>query len=183
MIKNYFKIAWRNAYRNRAQALINLFGLTLGMTCVMLIALFIKNEYQYDRHFADADRIFRVNINGKMGEEEFYAGYTPPPAGKTLLANFPEIESYARVYRPGQKIVRSGQDAHKRSDSTNRVYLGSTPIFCKCSPIHCDMVSVPRVCQTHIALYLPKPRPANTSVTPTRWGRRCLLRATSNPIS
>lgn len=67
MIKNYFKIAWRNATRNKVQALINLLGLTLGMTCVMLIALFIKNEYQYDRHFADADRIFRVNINGKMG--------------------------------------------------------------------------------------------------------------------
>ena len=114
MIKNYFKIAWRNAVRNRFQALINLFGLTLGMVCVMLIALFINNEYQYDRHFEDADRIFRVNINGKMGEDEFLAGYTPPPAGKTLLENFPEIESYTRLYRPGQKIIQTGDNQQAR---------------------------------------------------------------------
>ncbi|PPK98957.1 ABC transporter permease [Parapedobacter indicus] len=124
MIKNYFKIAWRNATRNRVQALINLFGLTLGITCVMLIVLFIKNEYQYDRHFADAERIFRVNINGKMGEEEFYAGYTPPPVGKTLLANFPEIESYTRLYRPGQKIVRSAGDANQKARFNERGILG-----------------------------------------------------------
>ncbi len=110
MLKNYFKIAWRNAIRNRIQASINLFGLALGMGCVLLIALYIKQEYQYDRHFADADRIFRVNINGKMGEEEFFAGYTPPPAGRTLMESFSEIESYARLYRPGQKIIRTGSN-------------------------------------------------------------------------
>ncbi|HWV73873.1 MAG TPA: ABC transporter permease, partial [Pseudosphingobacterium sp.] len=79
MIKNYFKIAWRNAYRNKAQSLINLLGLTIGLTCVVLIALFIRSELQYDKQFSDADRIFRVNMSGKMGEEAFYAGYTPPP--------------------------------------------------------------------------------------------------------
>ncbi|SKB82225.1 putative ABC transport system permease protein [Parapedobacter luteus] len=115
MITNYFKTAWRNAVRNSAQALINVFGLTLGMACVMLIALFIKHEYQYDRHFADADRIFRVNMNGKMGEEEFYAGYTPPPAGRTLMETFPEIESYTRLYRPGQKIVHTGEGGNREN--------------------------------------------------------------------
>ncbi|WP_090606725.1 ABC transporter permease [Parapedobacter koreensis] len=124
MIRNYLKTAWRNAARNRAQAFINLFGLTLGMACVMLIALFIKHEYQYDRHFADADRIFRVNINGKMGEEEFYAGYTPPPAGRTLVETFPEIESYTRLYRPGQQIVHAGEDTNQEARFNEQGILG-----------------------------------------------------------
>lgn len=124
MITNYFKTAWRNAVRNSAQALINVFGLTLGMACVMLIALFIKHEYQYDRHFADADRIFRVNMNGKMGEEEFYAGYTPPPAGRTLMETFPEIESYTRLYRPGQKIVHTGEGANRENRFNEQGILG-----------------------------------------------------------
>jgi putative ABC transport system permease protein len=107
MIKNYFKIAWRNAYRNKTQSLINLLGLTIGLTCVVLIALYIRSELQYDKQFSNADRIFRVNMSGKMGEEAFYAGYTPPPAGRALMDNFPEIESYARIYRPGAKVVRA----------------------------------------------------------------------------
>ncbi len=106
MVSSYIKGTWRNASRNRTQTLINLLGLTLAMASTILISLFIKHEYQYDRHFAAGDRIFRVNMNGKMGEESFYAGYTPPPAGKTLAAEFPEIESYTRIFNPGQKIIR-----------------------------------------------------------------------------
>ncbi|WP_257666667.1 ABC transporter permease [Parapedobacter tibetensis] len=96
--------------RNRTQTIINLFGLTLGIACVVLIALFINSELRYDRHFEDTDRIFRVNTNGKMGEEEFLAGYTPPPLGKALLEDFPEIESYTRIYRPSQKIIKTVND-------------------------------------------------------------------------
>jgi putative ABC transport system permease protein len=118
MIKNYFKIAWRNAYRNKTQSLINLLGLTIGLTCVVLIALYIRSELQYDKQFSDADRIFRVNMSGKMGEEEFYAGYTPPPAGRALMDNFPEIESYARIYRPGAKIIRATTESLQQKTFT-----------------------------------------------------------------
>lgn len=118
MLKNYFKIAWRNAYRNKTQSLINLLGLTIGLTCVVLIALYIRSELQYDKQFSDADRIFRVNMSGKMGEEEFYAGYTPPPAGRALMDNFPEIESYARIYRPGAKIIRATTESPQQETFT-----------------------------------------------------------------
>src|SRR5690606_4217428 len=113
MFRNYLKIAWRNAIRHKGNSIINICGLTIGLACVILIALFVQDELSYDQFFKEADQIYRVNINGKMGDGEFYAGYTPPPAGATLVANFPEIESYTRIYRPGIDVIE-----HKSNDKT-----------------------------------------------------------------
>ena len=122
MFKNYFKVAIRNTFRYKGNSIINISGLAIGLTCVILITLFIKDELSYDRFFSDADQIYRVNINGKMGEGEFYAGYTPPPAGKTLVDNFPEIESYTRIYRPGVDVIEYKSNADKRTFNENGIY-------------------------------------------------------------
>jgi putative ABC transport system permease protein len=107
MIRNYFKIAWRNIIRYRANSIINILGLGIGLTCVILIALFIQDELSYDKFFKDSSQIYRVNIDGKMGDNSLYAGYTPPPAGEALVDNFPEVESYTRIYRPNADVIKS----------------------------------------------------------------------------
>ncbi|PHN95335.1 ABC transporter permease [Maribacter sp. 6B07] len=114
MFKIYLKIAFRNAFRYKGNSIINIAGLAIGLTCVILIALFINDELSYDRFFNDADQVYRVNLNGKMGDDEFYAGYTPPPAGETLVANFPEIESYTRIYRPGVDVLEYSNGSEKQ---------------------------------------------------------------------
>lgn len=115
MFKNYIKIAWRNALRHKVNSIITIMGLAIGLACVVLIAFFVNDELSYDQFFKDAERVYRVNINGKMGEGEFFAGYTPPPAGTTLVENFPEIESYTRIYRPGVAVIehKSGEELRK----------------------------------------------------------------------
>src|ERR1700712_3139355 len=105
MIRNYFKIAWRNLVRNKVSSIINISGLAIGLACLMLIGMYIKDEVSYDRFFKDADRIFRVNLDGKMGNEEFIVGHTPPPAGAALQKNFPEIEAYTRIFKPGNAVI------------------------------------------------------------------------------
>jgi putative ABC transport system permease protein len=122
MFKNYFKVALRNTFRYMGNSIINISGLAIGLTSVILITLFIKDELSYDRFFTDADKVYRVNINGKMGEGEFYAGYTPPPAGKTLVDNFPEIESYTRIYRPGVDVIEYTTASDKRIFNENSIY-------------------------------------------------------------
>ncbi|MBM1106514.1 ABC transporter permease [Aurantibacter crassamenti] len=122
MFKNYFKIAFRNAIRQKSYSIINISSLAIGLTCVILIALFITDELGYDRFFKDADQVYRVNINGKMGDGEFYNGYTPPPAGETLVANFPEIESYTRIYRPGVDVIEYSNGTEKQTFNENNVY-------------------------------------------------------------
>ncbi len=122
MLKNHLKITVRKAFRNRGNSIINISGLALGLASVILITLFVNDEMGYDRFFKDADQVYRVNINGTMGDGEFYAGYTPPPAGATLTNNFPEIESYTRIYRPGVEVLTSNNDAEKHSFNENNIY-------------------------------------------------------------
>ena len=105
MIRNYIKIAWRNLVRNKVSSIINITGLAIGLACVMLIGLYVKDELGYDRIFSDTNRIYRVNIHEKIANDEFTAGHTPPPVGHALQSSFPEIESYTRIFTPGDEII------------------------------------------------------------------------------
>ncbi|HVW15149.1 MAG TPA: ABC transporter permease [Mucilaginibacter sp.] len=107
MLRNYLTIAWRNLKRNKISSIINVSGLAVGLACVMLIGMYVKDELGYDRFFNDSQRIFRVNIHEKMGNDEFTAAHTPPPLGAALLNNFPEIESYVRIFKPGDEVIHS----------------------------------------------------------------------------
>ena len=97
MIKNYFKIAFRNLIRHKAFSFINIIGLSIGITCCTLLALFIRDEFSFERHFKDYDNIYRVTttiisdqLNGKLQR-------TSPPIAITMLHEFPDLESAARL--------------------------------------------------------------------------------------
>jgi hypothetical protein len=63
MIRNYFKIAFRNIIRHKAFAAINIAGLAIGMTCSIFILLWVQNELSYDRFHKNADEIYRITAN------------------------------------------------------------------------------------------------------------------------
>jgi len=115
MLRNYIKIAWRNLVRNKVSSAINISGLAIGLACVLLIGMYVKDELSYDRSFKDADRIYRVNIDGRMGNDQFVVGQTPPPVGAALMSNFPEMESYTRMYLPGDEIIHYKNNGQKSS--------------------------------------------------------------------
>lgn len=115
MIRNHIKTAWRNLIRNRVSSIINISGLAIGLACMLLIGMYVKDELGYDRFFKDAGRIYRVNIDGKMGNDQFIAGHTPPPAGAALMNNFPEVESYTRIFLPGYEIIHCTDNGQKKS--------------------------------------------------------------------
>ena len=106
MVKNYFLIAWRNIKRNRVNSIINIAGLAIGMACVILIMFFVQDEFKYDRFLKNADRIFQVNMIGSQNGTDFPTGNTGAAIGPTMVSEYPEIESYVRIYRPGDKMVR-----------------------------------------------------------------------------
>src|SRR5262245_10250394 len=107
MLKNNFKIAWRNITRNRVYSIINISGLAIGMACVIFITFYVINELGYDRFLKNADRIYQVNLNGSFGPEEFLTSNTPPTVGPAIVSSFPEIEGCTRVFRPGNSVIRS----------------------------------------------------------------------------
>ena len=92
MIKNYFKTAWRNLLRNKTFSLINIFGLALGMTCSLLIMLWVKDEIRMDKFHENDKRLYRVM------ENQFYSGdistfaSTPGILAENIVKDIPEIE-------------------------------------------------------------------------------------------
>ena len=110
MLKNYLKIALRSLWRSKVHSTINVFGLSLGIACCILIVLFVKDEWTFDTFHAKADRIYRVYAREDWGENrQFFNTTTPFPMGPTLKDNFPEVELQVRFNKIGT-IVRVGEN-------------------------------------------------------------------------
>jgi hypothetical protein len=82
MIKNYFKIAWRNITRHKAYSTLNIAGLSIGMACSILILLWVENELSYDRFNANADQLYRLTANAG----DFKAAVSPAGMAEGLQA-------------------------------------------------------------------------------------------------
>jgi putative ABC transport system permease protein len=111
MIRNYFKIAWRNLVKNKAFSLINIFGLAVGLTCFLLIFMYIIDELSFDRHFQNAERIYRVNSDIRFGGTEMKMSQSGDPMGAVLKKDYPEVEQFTRLYTNyGGNYVKKGSE-------------------------------------------------------------------------
>lgn len=91
MFKNYLKIAYRNLIKHKSYSLINIFGLSLGITCCILILAYIGYELSYDSYHKNADSIYRIaSKRTTMGRTQEFA-VSPGPAGPTMIKDFPEV--------------------------------------------------------------------------------------------
>jgi putative ABC transport system permease protein len=77
--------------------LINIAGLSIGIACSLIIALFIMHELSYDQFNKKKDRIYRLNVYGTIGDREINYGITYAPLGPTMLREFPEVEDFSRI--------------------------------------------------------------------------------------
>lgn len=105
MLRNYLKIALRQAWRNPGTTFINLAGLSIGITICFLIGLFARDEWQFDQHHPDKDRIYRITAErGGEGGPAYWAG-TSPAYGPALAETFPEVDNTLRLYQIRQKLL------------------------------------------------------------------------------
>jgi len=92
LIQTYFKIAWRNLAKNKVFSFINIFGLSAGLACCMLIALYIYNETSYDHYHANADNIYQLGTSFvKGGQKDDNSANTPAPMAAGMKREFPEV--------------------------------------------------------------------------------------------
>jgi putative ABC transport system permease protein len=106
MLKNLIRYSIRSFKRQRSYIIINILGLSIGIACSLLIALFVINEAGYDRFNVKKDRIFRLILNGKIGGQIIVGAFSPAVMGPTLVKEFPEIENFVRMNGRGPTIVR-----------------------------------------------------------------------------
>ena len=112
MFKNYFKTAWRSVWKNKTFSSINVIGLTIGLACCLLIALYIQNELSYDKFQVKGNRIARVIMQYSFdGSTESNAGnFTSVRVASIFPRTFPEVESaikmteYSRVVKYDDKL-------------------------------------------------------------------------------
>lgn len=99
LLRNYLKTAFRNLARLRIYSLINISGLAIGLSCFIMILLYVNDERSYDRHHSRADRIYRVASTSDFEGVAERSSSCPAPLGPTIAQEYPEIiEKMTRVF-------------------------------------------------------------------------------------
>lgn len=109
MIKNYLKIAVRSLMRNKIFSFINIAGLSLGLTCCMLIVLYTKDEVSFDRFQAHKDQLFRIKVTLSDSRETRTLGSTNAIHGPSFKAEIPEIKEIVRA-QSNTFVTRKGNE-------------------------------------------------------------------------
>jgi len=109
MIKNFFKIAYRNLIRNKGFSFLNITGLAIGMASAILIILWIQNELGFDGFHVNKDRIYQVwsraTYNGQIGT----SNTIPAPAAQAIKKDIPEVERVVRAKRVRNLLISVGE--------------------------------------------------------------------------
>jgi putative ABC transport system permease protein len=122
MIKNYLKIAFRNLWRHKIFSLINIMGLTVGMTACFLIFLYVRFELSYDSFHSKAGRIYRIVADIKTPTEVIPADRPAWAVPPNVKDEFPEVESFVRA-TDDNLLVRKGE---KKFQEENALWADSS---------------------------------------------------------
>jgi putative ABC transport system permease protein len=108
MLKNFFKISVRHMMREKSYVFINVTGLGIGLFCSILIGLFVRHELSYDSFHKNKDQIYRVYLEGKLGDTELKGAYTCPPLGPEFLEELPDVLNQVRINTWEETVLQHG---------------------------------------------------------------------------
>jgi putative ABC transport system permease protein len=123
MIKNYLKIAWRNLVTNKVFSAINIFGLSIGLACCILMFLFIQRELSYDKFHVNAKNIFRITSEADGPNGKTSLAVTPAPWAPLMKKDYPEIKQYVRLLRDEKTLL--GEKGKEHSFAKNVLFVDS----------------------------------------------------------
>ncbi len=110
MFKNLFKIAIRNIWKRKLFSLINIFSLTIGITCFFLIIVNVRDEFSYDKFHENKDSIYRVALERIYPDNVVFYAITPYSLGEAMENDFPEVEDRTRLLGGGGGAVIQYED-------------------------------------------------------------------------
>jgi putative ABC transport system permease protein len=116
MLLNYLKIAIRNLVKHKLFSFINVLGLAIGITCSILIILFVNFERSYDRYNEKANRIYRVAVTALIGNTKINQTYSSAVTFAKLLEDFPEIETGVKMTKFGQVPININNKIYNESN-------------------------------------------------------------------
>ncbi|MEI9921467.1 MAG: ABC transporter permease [Bacteroidota bacterium] len=113
MFKNYLAIAWRNLLKKKGYSALNIFGLALGISCCILIFMYVDYERSFDRYHEKGDRIYRVIHGSTEQTEDTYWVWNNAPIGQALKDNFPEIDKVVQFSGRADLLLTNGDITHQ----------------------------------------------------------------------
>ena len=132
MFKNYLKTAWRGIEQNRGFSAINIFGLSLGLACCMLISMYLHKEFSYDTQHQDGSRLYQLEtLSIKEGKEEPQAT-TPAPMAPAMQQEFPEVQSFTRLmsaFQDDKTLLQYGQGNNLKSFYETKAFFADSTFF------------------------------------------------------
>jgi putative ABC transport system permease protein len=132
MLKTYIKLAFRGLIQNRVFSFINVFGLAIGLTCCLLITLYIHHEFSYDTQHQNGRRLYQVGSAMSVSGEEVRSASTSAPMAKALQQEYPEIQSTARLmpaFEDDKTLLQYRQGKDLRSFYEPGAYFADSTFF------------------------------------------------------
>ncbi len=124
MVKNYLKIAIRSLLKHRLFSIINILSITIGLTCSILLYLYVQDELSYDRFNSTKDSIYRLvqDTYTPDGSLEWQGIFHAIPMGEALKEEIPQVENYARFYKPHGEVGHYIKHGRKQSIYSDVLY-------------------------------------------------------------
>jgi ABC-type antimicrobial peptide transport system permease subunit len=118
MFRSYLKIAWRSIWKNKAFSATNLLGLSIGMTCTMLILLWVQDELSWDKFHPNHQNVYQVLVNRNFNGEITTDISTPFPLAAALKKDFPQIKSSSLDNFGSEQVLKYNETILKRRGYT-----------------------------------------------------------------
>ena len=125
MLKNLLKISFRTILKDKTYSLLNITGLTIGITCSLFLLMYILHELSYDRYHLNARNIYRVVSNIKEPDNAFTWAVAQIPLAEELRDNYPEVEDAVRFFGTGRTLYKNGD----RQFYEEEFYLADSTVF------------------------------------------------------
>lgn len=109
MLRNFFINAIRNMQKHSGYLILNIAGLTIGLTSFLLISIYVLHELSFDRFHKNYENIYRIKVKGIMAGSTLDQCVTSAPMAETLVNDYPEIEHAVRINRSGAWLVKYGE--------------------------------------------------------------------------
>ena len=129
MFKNYLKITLRSLKRHKIFSFINIFGLSVGLACSMLILLFVHNELSYDSFHKNADRIYRLSLFENYAKDnQHFNSITPGVIGPMLKSYYPQIENAVRISLMAGKVTYGSKSFSEQYELVDPDFFERDPV-------------------------------------------------------
>ncbi|OEK00787.1 hypothetical protein BFP97_04365 [Roseivirga sp. 4D4] len=126
MLKNYITTTFRFFWKNKSYSLINLLGLSIGMSCFILLSLFVRKEFSYDQYHEDKDLIYQVYLSDTSSSRSDYAYQTMAPMAPLFKETVPEVTEAIRFGRMNNRVIKLKTGIKYQADE---VYYTDESVF------------------------------------------------------